>query len=51
MLENPSKRNNVRVDGIEETVGETWADTEAIVNEAIQAKLNLEVEIERAHHC
>ena len=37
MLENPSNRNNVTVNGIEETVGATWADTEAMVKEVILA--------------
>ena len=36
-LEGQSRRNNLIIDGIEETPGETWADSEAMI------------EVERAH--
>ena len=48
-LENQSRRNNNRVNGIEESVGETWEETEEKVKEAVKAKLGMELEIERAH--
>ena len=50
-LENQSRRNNVRIDGIPEEDNETWLNTEAKVKEAFHEKLNLSFEpvIERAH--
>ena len=48
-LENQSRRNNIRVNGIEESVDETWEETEEKVKEAVKAKLGMELEIERAH--
>ena len=41
--ENQSRRNNIRVFGIPESAGETWESA------AIKEKLNIEVDIERAH--
>lgn len=50
-LENQSRRNNVRIDGIPEQHNETWLNTETKVKEVLQEKLNLSFEpmIERAH--
>lgn len=50
-LENQSRRNNVRIDGIPEQHNETWLNTETKVKELLQEKLNLSFEpmIERAH--
>lgn len=48
-LENQSRRNNIRVSGIPEAVGETWEMAETKVKEAIKEKLDMEVDIERAH--
>ena len=50
-LENQSRRNNIRIDGIPEEPDETWEDTESKARVALESKLNLpfKVEIERAH--
>ena len=48
-LENQSRRNNIRVNGIPESDNETWEDAEAKVKRAIKDNLDLEVDIERAH--
>ncbi|CAH3172695.1 unnamed protein product [Porites evermanni] len=48
-LENQSRRNNIRVFGIPESAGETWEMAETKVKDAIKEKLNIEVDIERAH--
>lgn len=48
-LENQSRRNNIRVSGIPETFKETWEEAEAKVKNAVQAKLGIELDIERAH--
>ena len=54
-LENQSRRNNLRVDGVKETPGETWEDTEAALRQVAQRELKLPAEqvdalqIERAH--
>ena len=51
-LENQSRRNNVKIMGIDEDLEEkTWDDTEKIVRKIIREKLNVEEEIaiERAH--
>ena len=50
-LEDRSRRNNLRVDGILETPGETWEDCEEKLQQVFQEKLGLEcpIEIERAH--
>lgn len=50
-LENQSRRNNVRIDGIPEQHNKTWLNTETKVKEVLQEKLNLSFEpmIERAH--
>ena len=48
-LENQSRRNNIRVSGIPETFKETWEDAEMKVKNAVQAKLGIDLDIERAH--
>ena len=50
-LENQSRRNNIRIDGISEVGNETWSDTEEKAKQILKEKLNLdcEPEIERAH--
>ena len=54
-LENQSRRNNLRVDGVKEKPGETWEDTEAALRQVVQRELKLPAEqvdalqIERAH--
>ena len=51
-LENQSRRNNIRILGVEETDDEkSWDDTEKVVKDLLKKKLNVpgEVDIERAH--
>ena len=51
-LENQSRRNNVKIMGVDEDLEEkTWDDTEKVVRKLIREKLNFEKEIaiERAH--
>ena len=50
-LENQSRRNNIRVDGIPEVHGETWETTELPVKEVLKDKLQMsdEIFVERAH--
>jgi hypothetical protein len=49
-LEDRSRRNNIRIDGIYENDKETWGDTEEKVQTFFSEKLGLkDVEIERAH--
>nr|XP_047127262.1 uncharacterized protein LOC124808311 [Hydra vulgaris] len=50
-LENRSRRNNLRIDGLHETPGENWDDCEKAVKVMIkkQLKITSEVVIERAH--
>ena len=47
-LENQSRRNNIRVNGIPESDSETWEDAEVKIKRAIKDNLVLEVDIERA---
>ena len=47
--ENQSRGNNIRVFGIPESAGETWESAETKVRDAIKEKLNIEVDIKRAH--
>lgn len=51
-LEGQSKRNNIVIDGIPESPGESWADSEVKVKDILKQKLQLhhEIEVERAHH-
>ena len=50
-LEDHSRRNNLRIDGIKEKVGESWEDCEAEVEKHFREKLDIEDKsiIERAH--
>ena len=50
-VENQSRRNNIRIDGIPEEPNENWDDIERKVKMGLESKLNLpsEMEIERAH--
>lgn len=50
-LEGQSRRNNLVIDGITESPGETWADSEEKVKRVVSEKLQLqrEIEVERAH--
>ena len=50
-LENQSRRNNVRVNGIPEEDNETWEETEAKVKQVLKDELNLDSapDIERLH--
>lgn len=51
-LENQSRRNNLRFEGITEKPGESWHDTEQTLRTLIKEKMKLDVsklEIERAH--
>ena len=50
-LENQSRRNNIRIDGILEEENESWDTTEEKVKQVLAEKLNLEeaLHIERAH--
>ena len=50
-LENRSRRNNLRIDGIPEHVNETWKDCEEKVKVLLKNKLKLkdDIQIERAH--
>ena len=53
-VENQSRRNNLRVDGVKEKPGETWENTEAALRQVVQElKLPSEqvdaLKIERAH--
>ena len=50
-LENQSRRNNVRIEGIVEESGESWESTEGKVKEMFTEKLQMDIPpaIERAH--
>ena len=50
-LENQSRENNVRIDGIPEEDNETWEITEAKVKQVLKDELNLASapDVERAH--
>jgi hypothetical protein len=50
-LENRSRRNNLRIDGLKESPGESWDDCEKAVKEVFNQQLKIpnEVVIERAH--
>lgn len=45
-LENQSRRNNIRIDGIAEVGNETWLDTETKAKQILKEKLNLDREPE-----
>ena len=44
-LENQSRRNNLRLDGIAEVHGETWEVTESLVKDALKDKLEITEDI------
>ena len=54
-MENQSRRNNLRVDGVKEKPGETWQETETALRQVVQRELKLPadqvgaLQIERAH--
>ena len=54
-MENQSRRNNLRVDGIKEKPGETWQETETALRQVVRRELKLPadqvgaLQIERAH--
>ena len=49
-LEDRSRQNNIRIDGIKETKGDTWNDCEEKVQVLFAQKLGLDgIETERAH--
>ena len=54
-MENQSRRNNLRMDGVRERPGDTWAETEEAVRRTLQEQLKLPAQqvaampIERAH--
>lgn len=50
-LEGQSRRNNIVIDGVPESTGESWADSEEKVKDIFRQKLQLQrdMEIERAH--
>ena len=54
-IENQSRRNNLRVDGVKERPGETWTDTEQALRKVLEQDLKMPAEqveaiaIERAH--
>ena len=50
--ENQSRRNNIVIDGLKESVFETWSDTEKKVREVLEKTMKFKpgtIEIERAH--
>ena len=48
-MENQSRRNNIRVNGILESSRETWEEAEEKVKDAVKTKLGIDIDIERAH--
>lgn len=50
-LEGQSRRNNIVIDGVPESTGESWADSEEKVKDIFRQKLQLQrdMEMERAH--
>ena len=50
-LEDRSRRNNLRVDGIHEHMNETWSDTESKILQMFKNRLGIQesIHIERAH--
>lgn len=49
-LEGQSRRNNIVIDGIQESGYESWADSEAKVRKLLSEKLNITgIELERVH--
>ena len=50
-LEDRSRRNNLRIDGVEETLNETWDICEGKVQDIVKNKLGItaEIEFDRCH--
>ena len=48
-MDNQSRRNNIRVNGILESSRETWEEVEEKVKDAVKTKLGIDIDIERAH--
>jgi hypothetical protein len=50
-LENQSRRNNIRLDGVPEVHDETWEVTEQLVKDVLKDKLEISevISVERAH--
>ena len=49
-MEDRSRRQNIRIDGLEEVKNETWEQTEQILKSMIREKLEIgDANIERAH--
>ena len=48
-MDNQSRRNNIRVNGILESSRETWEEAEEKVKDAVKTKLGIDIDIERAH--
>ena len=51
-LENQSRRNNLRFEGIAENQRESWSETESKIREVLKTKMKFDdskIEIERAH--
>ena len=48
-LEDRSRRNNLRIDGLQETPNETWKTCEEKVQEVLKNNFAKEVEIDRCH--
>ena len=48
-MDNQSRRNNIRVNGILESSRETWEVAEEKVKDAVKTKLGIDIDIERAH--
>ena len=51
-LNNSSRQNNLRFDGFQEEINETWKESESIVTDFVKEELGIEEDIliERAHH-
>ena len=48
-LKNQSRGNNICIKGIAKGEKETWDEVESKIKDAIKAKLDLDIDIERAH--
>ena len=48
-MDNQSRRNNIRVNGILESSRKTWEEAEEKVKDAVKTKLGIDIDIERAH--
>ena len=48
-MDNQSRRNNIRVNGILESSRKTWEEAEEKVKDADKTKVGIDIDIERAH--